>query len=42
MGAVGGKKSHLVVRYQLREWRVAVTDQLDETKQRVVGGVDQV
>ena len=34
MTAAGGERSHLVVRYQLRERRVAVTEQLDETKWR--------
>lgn len=29
--APGGESSPLLVRDQLREWRVAVTDQLDET-----------
>ena len=32
MAAAGGERSHLVVRYQLREWTVAVTEQLDETE----------
>ena len=31
-GSRGGERSHLVVRYQLRERRVAVTEQLDETE----------
>ena len=35
MAAAGGERSHLVVRYQLREWKVAVTEQLDETEQRM-------
>ena len=32
VAAVGGERSHLVVRYQLRERIVAVTEQLDETE----------
>ena len=35
MAAAGVERSHLVVRYQLREWRVAVTGQLDETERRM-------
>ena len=35
MAVVGGERSHLVVRYQLRERRAAVTEQLDETKWRM-------
>ena len=35
MAAAGGERSHLVVRYQLRKWRVAVTEQLEETKRRM-------
>ena len=32
MAAAGGERSHLVVRYPLRERIVAVTEQLDETE----------
>ena len=32
MASTGGERSHLVVRYQLRERIVAVTEPLDETE----------
>jgi hypothetical protein len=34
VAAAGDERSHLVVRYQLREWTVAVTEQRDETERR--------
>ena len=34
MAAAGDERSHLVVRYQLKEWTVAVTEQWDETERR--------
>ena len=35
MAAAGGERSHIVVRSQLTERGVAVTEQLDETKRRM-------